>query len=230
MKFGSLFAGIGGFDLGLERAGLECRWQVEIDEWCRKVLTKHWPAIPKYADIREVGRNNLETVDLICGGFPCQPFSVAGKRRGTKDNRYLWPEMLRVVSAIKPKWVIAENVHGLLSINGGMVFEQVLSDLETECYEVTTFVVPACAADAPHRRDRVWIIANATNAGFKGVCKRENTADANGRIWPSESGICRVDDGVPNRLDRLRGLGNAVVPQVVEMFGRAIMDINKELE
>ncbi len=155
MKFGSLFAGIGGFDLGLERAGMECAWQVEIDEYCTKVLTKHWPNVPKYGDIRDVGKD-LETVDLICGGFPCQPFSVAGKRKGTADDRHLWPEMLRVISELKPTWVLGENVPGIINI----FLDQALSDLEAEGYSTEAYVLPACAFDAPHRRDRLFIVAN----------------------------------------------------------------------
>jgi len=159
LTFGSLFAGIGGFDLGLERAGMACKWQVEIDDYCQKILTKHWPDVPKFRDIKKVGRNELETVDVICGGFPCQPFSVAGKREGRNDNRYLWPEMLRIITELQPRWVIAENVPGLFSISEGMVFEQVCIDLEYQNYEVWPFSIPACGVDAPHKRERAWILA-----------------------------------------------------------------------
>src|SRR3990172_3735236 len=154
---GSLFSGIGGFDLGLERAGFKIKWQVEINEWCQKILTKHWPNVSKYRDIRGVGIHNLETVDLICGGFPCQPFSTAGKRKGKEDDRHLWPEMLRVISELQPRWVIGENVAGFVS----MGLDDCISDLENQGYEVQTFIIPACALNAPHRRDRVWIVANA---------------------------------------------------------------------
>jgi len=156
MTFGSLFAGIGGFDLGLERAGMECKWQVEIDPFCNKVLQKHWPNVKRYVDVKTVGKHNLEPVDLISGGFPCQPFSVAGKRGGKDDNRYLWPEMLRVISEVRPTWVIGENVAGIVN----MALDQVCSDLEAQGYEVQPFIIPACAVNAPHRRDRVWIVGN----------------------------------------------------------------------
>jgi len=156
MKFGSLFAGIGGFDLGLERAGMECAWQVEIDPYCQKVLAKHWPEVERFSDVRECGSKNLSTVDLICGGFPCQPFSVAGKQRGAADNRYLWPEMLRIIAELHPGWVIGENVPGIVS----MALDDVLASLEGEGYTCETFVIPACAVNAPHRRDRVWIVAH----------------------------------------------------------------------
>jgi DNA (cytosine-5)-methyltransferase 1 len=162
MKFGSLFAGIGGIDLGLERAGMSCSWQVEIDEFCQKVLTKHWPDVPKYGDIRDVGKQNLETVDLIAGGFPCQPFSVAGKRRGTEDDRHLWPEMLRVISELKPTWVLGENVPGIIPI----FLDQAISDLEGEGYTTEQFTIPACAFDAPHQRERLFIVGYTEHIRF----------------------------------------------------------------
>src|SRR4029450_2592075 len=115
LTFGSLFAGIGGFDLGLERAGLTCRWQVEIDPFCRKVLAKHWPDVTRYADIRELDGRTVDPVDVLCGGFPCQPHSLAGKRGGSADERDLWREFARVIREVGPRWVLAENVPGLLS-------------------------------------------------------------------------------------------------------------------
>src|SRR3990167_9267321 len=160
LTHGSLFSGIGGFDLGFERAGFTTLWQVEIDPYCQAVLAKHFPKATRYTDVRECGVNNLASVDVISGGFPCQPFSVAGKRGGTADDRYLWPEMLRVISALRPTWVVAENVYGLLTLESGLVFESVLSDLESEGYGCQAFIIPACAVDAPHRRDRVWIVAH----------------------------------------------------------------------
>jgi DNA (cytosine-5)-methyltransferase 1 len=155
MKVGSLFSGIGGFDLGLERAGMEIAWQVEIDPFCNKVLEKHWPNVKRYGDIKNV--TNLESVDLICGGFPCQPYSCAGKRMGAEDDRALWPEMLRIIQEVRPRWIIGENVAGFIN----MGLDNSISDLEREGYTVQTFVIPACAVNAPHRRDRVWIIANS---------------------------------------------------------------------
>lgn len=155
MLVGSLFSGIGAMDYGLQRAGMKIAWQVEINDFCRAVLEKHWPDVPKYKDIREVKPDELEPVDLICGGFPCQPFSAAGKRRGTADDRYLWPEMFRVIKALRPRWVLGENVAGIVNL----ALDTVLSDLESEGYETATFIIPACAVGAPHRRDRVWIVA-----------------------------------------------------------------------
>ena len=161
MTMGSLFAGIGGFDLGFARAGFETVWQVEIDPWCRQVLKKHFPNAERFKDIRECGAHNLAPVDVICGGFPCQPFSSAGKQGGTEDDRYLWPEMLRVISDLRPSWVVGENVYGLVAGEMEPIFEQVLLDLEALGYEVQAFVIPACAVDAPHRRDRVWIVGHS---------------------------------------------------------------------
>ena len=163
MTVGSLFSGIGGFDLGLERAGMTIKWQVEIDDFCNKVLEKHWPDVKRYRDIKELRGDELEPVDLICGGFPCQPFSAAGKRRSKEDDRYLWPEMLRVIRAVRPNWIIGENVAGIVSL----ALDDVLSDLENEGYTCQSFIIPACAVNAPHRRDRVWIIANCDNTGSR---------------------------------------------------------------
>ena len=161
MRFGSLFAGIGGFDLGLERAGMECAWQVEIDDYCNRVLEKHWPDVRRYRDVKEVGKHNLEPVDLICGGFPCQAYSVAGKRKGADDDRNLWPDYLRIVRELRPTWVVGENVPGIIP----MYLDQVLSDLEGEEYTCWTFNIPACAFDAPHRRERIFVVAYRERMG-----------------------------------------------------------------
>jgi len=182
-----LFSGIGGFSLAAEWAGYTTVLFVEKDKYCQAVLQKHWPNVPIIGDIRDVneetvahaysegqpdvsvnegtGRRQLDenrdgaglpTIDLLTGGFPCQPFSVAGRRGGKDDDRYLWPEMLRVIALLKPRWVLAENVAGIIN----MALDDVLSDLEGEGYETGTVVLPACAVNAPHRRDRVWIVAH----------------------------------------------------------------------
>jgi DNA (cytosine-5)-methyltransferase 1 len=227
LVFGSLFTGIGGIDLGFERAGLVCKWQVEIDPFCQKVLTKHWPDVPKFGDIRDVGGHNLEAVDLIVGGFPCQPHSVAGKRRGAADDRNLWPEYLRIIQELKPTWVVGENVAGIITT----YLITVLSDLEGEGYEVQTFNLPACGFDAPHRRERIFVVAYAPNTRIMRRQRPQENAnrqiggrgrDGNVQRWPPEPGMGRVAHGVPNRVDRIRGLGNAVVPQVAEFIGEAL--------
>ena len=156
MRVLDLFSGIGGFSLGLESAGMETVAFCEQDTFCQKVLAHHWPTLPIHSDITELnGYEYRGSVELVCGGFPCQPFSVAGKQLGKEDDRALWPEMLRVIREVAPRWVIGENVSGIIP----MELDQVLSDLEGEGYTCWTFVLPACAVDAHHRRDRVWIVA-----------------------------------------------------------------------
>jgi DNA (cytosine-5)-methyltransferase 1 len=176
MTHGSLFSGIGGFDIAAEWCGWENVFQCENSAFCQRVLKYFFKDVILYEDIKKTNfKKHRGTIDVISGGFPCQPFSNAGKRKGTEDNRYLWPEMLRVIRDVQPSWVIAENVYGLLTQQRGMVFEQVCADMENAGYEVQPFIVPACAVDAPHRRDRIWIVANRANAGIESVQpEREN--------------------------------------------------------
>ncbi len=263
MKFGSLFSGIGGMDLGLERAGMQCAWQVEIDDYCTKILNKHWPDVPKFGEVRDVGKGNLETVDLIAGGFPCQPHSVAGKQRGAADDRNLWPEYLRIIKELQPRYVLGENVPGIITT----YIDTVLSDLEGQGYTCSTFNIPAIAFDAPHRRERIFIVAWDTtgdrggtkreiqggeDANTRGICEdvadpgghglalnRESkshqaergngrgiSTDDRGKLWTVEPSVGRVAHGIPSRVHRLKGLGNAVVPQVAEWIGKRIMEFD----
>ena len=344
MKFGSLFAGIGGFDLGLERSGMTCQWQVEIEDYPTKILEKHWPEVHRERDIKECSGENLESVDLICGGFPCQDISVAGTGAGLAGERSgLWYEMHRIISDIKPRWVVVENVAALLSRG----LDVVLRDLSQIGYDCEWHVISASAVGAPHRRERVWIIARLrfgfskeadaqrTNANrqrshrkkkyvngkaelrnkqdcqsrqvgedvpnaniINDAMRRDSTANAeamagrdgnargskrdcrSGRKegtrqsakdvpnanskrlegkranddtkgwkeergsaglcdreelrrfanwWEVEPGVGRVAHGISRRVDRLKGLGNAVVPQIVELIGRRIMEIEGNL-
>jgi DNA (cytosine-5)-methyltransferase 1 len=172
MRHGSLFSGIGGFDLASEWMGWENVFHCEWNEFGQKVLKYYWPKAITYNDITKTDFSiHRGTIDIITGGFPCQPYSMAGKRLGKEDERHLWPQMLRAIREIQPTWVVGENVRGLTNWNGGLVFDEVQADLETQGYEVTPFLLPACAVNAPHRRDRIWFVAyNATYSD----CKRYN--------------------------------------------------------
>jgi DNA (cytosine-5)-methyltransferase 1 len=278
LKHGSLFSGIGGFDLASQWMGWENVFQVEWNNWCQKVLTKNFPDALRFGDIvefnnmlengeiitdtkcgglyttesitrsverpngesittdkrrtQEVQTINLGRIDIITGGFPCQPFSHAGKRKGISDERYLWSEMLRTIRILKPSFVVGENVAGLVSMDDGKTLDSILSDLENEGYYVESFIIPACAVGAWHRRDRIWIVAYTTS----GRCKIRNELQ-NGfplrrtnrtnieygkEYWYIEPPVGRMANGIPNRVDRLKGLGNAIVPQVAFEIFKAI--------
>lgn len=160
MRHGSLFSGTGGFDLASQWMGWENVFHCEWNEFGQKVLNYYWPNAKSYTDITKTDFSiHRGSIDILTGGFPCQPYSMAGKRKGKEDNRHLWPEMLRAIKEIQPSWVVGENVHGLINWSGGLVFHEVQTDLEAAGYEVFPYVLPACAVNAPHRRDRVWFIA-----------------------------------------------------------------------
>lgn len=309
----SLFTGIGGADLAAEWAGFKPIGQCEWADYPTKILEKHWPKVPRWRDIRDVCADNVrdaigETkITVLSGGFPCQPFSVAGKRKGKDDDRFLWPEMLRVISELKPTWVIGENVAGFVN----MALEDACIDLENQGYEVQAFLIPACSVGAWHKRERVFIIAHNDSTGlqktrseftttrieqcreldsilqntgcelFKGgkqlgavsdetqrrdaniaerpsevvsngngkgleglwgqskfVSQREtghsisNSGETNllGDIWESEPNVGRVANGIPSRVDRLKCLGNAIVPQQIYPIFKAIAEIEKSME
>ena len=318
MKVLDLFSGIGGFSLGLEWAGMSTVAMCEKDPYCRKILAKHWPDLTIHEDIRNLdGKKYRNSIDLVAGGFPCQPFSVAGKRKGSDDDRHLWPEMRRVIQEAKPRWVIGENVFGFIN----MALDDVQADLEREHYEVRKFVLPAVAVDAKHRRDRIFLVAysnspavwnlperqaqgrdnlqagrqaitpdngpsqsmaNSYGKGLEigqdlrenheqelspsersGSERREDVANSHGtrseaglsgqepwqegnsgeldhqghqqswreevREWPAEPCLGRVADGVPNRVDRIKGLGNAVVPQLIQAIGELVIEADREM-
>jgi DNA (cytosine-5)-methyltransferase 1 len=267
-----LFSGIGGFSLGLERAGMRTVAFCEIDPWCRRVLAKHWPGIPCYPDVRTLTAEYLAAnaatgdihVDVICGGFPCQDISLAGLGAGLAGERSgLWREYARLIGELRPRYVVVENVAALL----GRGLDVVLGDLAALGYDAEWHCIPASAVGAPHRRDRIWIIAHASRAGLEGIGIGRNApgpsldderrqpggasfapdvADAisrqfaqrrqAGRVgreepfqgighWEiaSQPFVRRGDHGIPHRMDRIRSLGNTVVPQIPEAIGRAIM-------
>ena len=318
MKVLDLFSGIGGFSLGLEWAGMSTVAFCERHPYCTTILNKHWPDTPVHNDVRNLdGKDYADSIDLVAGGFPCQPFSVAGNRRGSDDDRHLWPEMLRIIQEAKPRWVIGENVFGLIN----MALDDVQADLEREHYEVRKFVLPAVAVDAHHRRDRVFIIAyrdptlahshgegqlqqeglecevrrwsgdsgeqvsDVADSDGKGLEVRQgirekhapqlspfersgserrkdvaHTNGARGEVgvsgqeswqeghageshhqgdqqlrrsprgeWPVEPRVGRVANGIPNRVDRIKGLGNAVVPQLIQAIGELVLAADKEI-
>ena len=169
MTHGSLFSGIGGFDLAAEWMGWENKFHCEWNEFGQKVLKYYWPNAESFHDITKTDFTKYANrIDILTGGFPCQPYSMAGKRKGKDDERHLWPEMLRCIREVKPKWVIGENVLGLVNWSEGLVFHEVQADLEAEGYEVFPYVLPAVSVNAPHRRDRVWFVAHSKNNGWNG--------------------------------------------------------------
>ena len=180
LRHGSLFSGIGGFDLAAEWMGWENVFHCEWNEFGQKILKHYWPNAISYTDITKtdftIHRGNI---DILTGGFPCQPYSTAGKRKGKEDERHLWPEMLRAIREIQPTYIVAENVSGLINWNGGLVFDEVQSNMENEGYEGTPFLLPACAINAPHRRERVWFIAYSTSNRW--TRQRKKSENENGK-------------------------------------------------
>jgi DNA (cytosine-5)-methyltransferase 1 len=184
MTHGSLFSGIGGFDLAAEWMGWENIFHCEWNPFGQKVLSHYWPNAISYHDITKTDFTiHRGQIDILTGGFPCQPYSLAGKRKGKEDERHLWPEMLRAIREIQPRWIVGENVFGLVNWNGGLVFNEVQTDLETEGYEVFPYVLPAAAVNAPHRRDRIWFVAYSNN--YRCKKPREFTIDGKSIIFSS---------------------------------------------
>ena len=230
LTVGSLFSGIGGLDLGLERAGMTVRWQSEIDPYASRVLAKHWPTVPNLGDVTQIEWSDVEPVDLICGGFPCQDISVLGKRAGLSGERSgLWANYAEAVRVLRPRHVLVENVPSLL-VRG---FDRVAADLAGMGYGFEWAVIPASAIGAPHLRARIWILAYPggkrdrlpQDSVFAGWCSPQHSD-----WWASEPGVCRVADGIPAQVDRLRALGNSVVPQIPEWIGRQLLSSLVEAE
>jgi DNA (cytosine-5)-methyltransferase 1 len=247
----------GGIDLAAQWAGIETVAFCEIDIFCQKILNKHWTNIPIFDDIRKLDKEvldnaNIKEIDIVAGGYPCQPFSVAGKRKGEKDGRYMWAEMFRIIQEIKPTWVIGENVKGHLSLG----LDAVLSDLGREGYITRTFVYSAKAVGANHNRERVFIVSHAAgngrdeseestsygksnewskerqkeNCNYERLCSiwtDMERCSREVRSWGTESPALRVDDGLPYRMDRNRVIGNAVVPQQIYPILQIISEIGR---
>ena len=231
MTVGSLFAGIGGFDLGFERAGFEVIWQCEKDDFCRSILDKHWPDVPVFPDVRELytgGGPCPERPDVLVGGFPCQDLSLAGKGAGLDGERSgLWWEYHRIIGVVRPRYVVVENVPAL--VHRGL--PAVLGALSALGYDAEWEVLSACAFGAPHTRERLFLVAyphGERQLQPQGVFADErrrisdSSAPPRGRTWTAEPRLDRVADGVPRRLDRDRALGNAIVPQVAEYVARLV--------
>lgn len=243
MRVLDLFSGIGGFSLGLERAGMTTVAFCEIEPYCQAVLRKHWPKVPIYDDVKELSAERLArdgiSVDLICGGFPCQDISVAGKGAGLAGERSgLWSEFARLIGEIRPRRVVVENV-AALTFRGLL---RVLGDFAEIGYDAEWHLVPASLIGSPHKRDRTYIVAYPNGQGGEGLVARSDFGEAGSWRWSgkedlqlvadcpfSESDmwpqplVRRMDDGLHSRVDRLKALGNAVVPQVIEIIGKAIM-------
>jgi len=183
LRHGSLFSGIGGFDLAAEWMGWENIFHCEYDPFCQKILKHHFPNSKLYEDIKTFKATKYRgRIDILTGGFPCQPFSNAGLRKGTEDERNLWGEMLRIIREVSPSYVVGENVRGLLNWSGGVQFEQVCADLEAEGYEVIPFILPACGKNAPHKRDRIWFIAYANNSNDRRTPRQDASASRKERL------------------------------------------------
>ena len=203
LKVLDLFSGIGGFSLGLHSTGIfETTKFVEFDSFCQKVLNKNFPNIPIEGDIRNVKGQEFEA-DVITGGFPCQPFSVAGKQKGTNDNRYLWPEMFRLIKEIKPEFVIGENVQGLINLQNGMVLRQVQDQLEGEGFEVQCFLIPASGIGAWHQRNRVWIVGHSKHNGLLAAEKRCRDQEINGRSQEGQNQTIELERTSGSRNDEV---------------------------
>lgn len=235
MNLLSLFSGIGGLDLGLERAGMTTVGHVERDPFCRSVLSRHWPTVPQHDDVITApawwASEERPRVDVVAGGFPCQPSSTAGLRKGIADDRWLWPAMADIIADLRPEWVVWENVPGLLTCG----LDVVHADLVRLGYRHRVGRASACAVGAPHARKRLFGVAHAVGEGRS---PRRNVAgsprptvgqqphrfeSAGGTRWSVEPDVHRVAYGVPRGMDRRRTLGNAVVPQVAEYIGRLVM-------
>jgi len=242
---GSLFSGIGGIDLGFERAGFKTIWQVETDSYCRKILERHFPNAERFEDVRSVGKQNLKYADVIAGGFPCQDISIAGRRDGIGGGRSgLWREMARIIRELRPKFILVENVAALLNpiVRSGWVepaaIGRILGDLAEIGYDAEWRVISASDIGAPHLRERVWIVAYNREERIQRLFPQEiqkveafswcknvrRVEDLRGRSDLPEPLFCGASDGIPDWMDRIGALGNSVIPQIPELIARCIYE------
>lgn len=221
MTHGSLFSGIGGFDLAAEWMGWENKFHCEWNPFGQKVLHYYWPEAEQFTDITKTNFTKYANkIDILTGGFPCQPYSSAGKRLGKEDERHLWPEMLRAIREIKPRWVVGENVYGLVNWSGGLVFHEVQVDLEAEGYEVQPYLLPAAAVNAPHRRDRIWFVADSNSNGF-------NKCNSNDEIKSGEGRINAQHDIEQNDIKHTESIGQKYALENRELERRQFRQSNQ---
>lgn len=243
LKLLDLFSGIGGFSLAAQWVGgIQTIAFCEIDPFCQQVLKKHWPEVPIYPDIKELRGGYIGTIDIICGGFPCPPFSTAGRSytKGRDDDRYLWPEMFRIIQECRPTWVIGENVANFAR----MELDNALADMEGEDYETQTFIIPAFSVGAKHQRERVWFICHTRGKSSDQASQPALPFESGGKTWgdyrtvdwqalsrpdwaENPSRILRMADGLPSDVDRRKALGNSIVPQIAYQFLKAIVEIER---
>jgi DNA (cytosine-5)-methyltransferase 1 len=248
MRSIELFAGIGGIALAAEWAGIETVAFCERDPFATRVLNKHWPDVPVFDDVCTLNKKILDhkgikDIQLVSGGFPCQPYSIAGKKKGSEDERALWDEMFRIIKEVKPRWVVGENVDNFTKMDD---FIKANTDLESIGYEVQSYIIPASAVGAPHRRNRVFIVGHSVGESKLQADKTVSAFGSGGETWEGSTWqpwgkvarthweankppICGVDDGIPGGLDknRLIALGNAVVPQQIYPVFKTIMEIER---
>lgn len=251
MTHGSLFSGIGGFDLAANWVGWNNIFNCEIDPFCNKVLKYHFPNTINYNDITKTNFTiHKGTIDVLSGGFPCQPFSHSGKRKGTNDERYLWGEMLRAIREIRPRWIVGENVRHFVDWKKQMVFDQVQIDLEIEGYQILPFLLPACSKNAPHKRERIWIIAHSdttrihkqyitTEPDQKKQHSRVSFEDRYFTPFGVKPPIFRGNNGISGKLDgitfskwrnqSIKAYGNAIVPQIALEIFNTINEYEKNI-
>lgn len=242
LRVASFFAGIGGLDLGLERLGMETVFQCEWSPYCQRVLERHWPGVKRHGDITTLAADAIPAAEVWAGGFPCQPFSLAGDRKGSEDERHLWPVWFDLIRQVRPRYLLLENVPGLIAAQDGRVFGDLLRDLAVAGFDAEWRVLSARGVGAWHLRERVFVIAyhqrQRVQGGWAAPLPRvegipwsqdvRSVEDLRNRPDIPEPLVRGARNGVPNYVDRIRAIGNAVVPQVAEQIGRRILELERQ--